>query len=564
MRRITYLSIVITSLWGCTQKDLLPAESRERLVRLLDTANVTGLQLHYFDGSNSVDYVYGLKDVRDSSSVSQQTIFQAASLSKQVTALLALRLADAGKLDLQQKISELYQEPRMAQEPRYDQITFEHLLSHSSGLPNWGGDPLLLDFDPGTKWQYSGEGYVLISKTIEASLGTPFNELARQWVFEPLGMTNSSFTWEDRFTGDWALGHNIVQQPGEPYQSNEVNAAASLLTTARDYSLLMKGMTDSDFLSRRSRQLISDEFIDAPTIWGADEANPYIAWSLGAGIQKNESEAALWQWGDNFLFRGMMMYYPESNRGLIYLTNSENGLSIADTLLSFFFEEPTWAVDWMDYEAFDNMERLASTQLERAFVFGDSATAYETYNLVLSRHPDVLTDNLISNTVWSLFGAKRLAPALQLIETHLNNFPNSAETFVRKGEALAFYHDYQGSWQAYQRAMELDGETSRVIMPRFPWYQEAWGALQSNAAAFDASQYVGQYGEISISIGEQGLLYSDSERQQIPLVRLSNELYDLENLETFRLRFDVSGSTITGVTQSHLTGQEVYAEKSGV
>ncbi|MEM9327700.1 MAG: serine hydrolase domain-containing protein, partial [Bacteroidota bacterium] len=171
----------------CEQKDLLPATQRSMIDSLMREANVTGLQLSYFEGENAVHHEFGYRNRQDSTEVTPNTIFEAASLSKQVTALLALRLIDAGKLNLQQLVTDIYEEPRLQNEPLTSQITVAHLLSHSSGLPNWGGNELQLDFEPGSQWQYSGEGYVLLSKVMEQVMAKSFEDLTEAWVFEPLG-----------------------------------------------------------------------------------------------------------------------------------------------------------------------------------------------------------------------------------------------------------------------------------------------------------------------------------------------------------------------------------------
>ena len=132
------------------------------------------------------------------------TIFEAASLSKPVFAYLVLRLADRGEFDLDRPLSEMLEYPRLAHDERYKRITGRIVLSHGTGLPNWGGEKLTLQFDPGTAYGYSGEGFVFLQKAIERVTGRSLEELARREVFQPLGMTRSSFVWQERFAGNAA------------------------------------------------------------------------------------------------------------------------------------------------------------------------------------------------------------------------------------------------------------------------------------------------------------------------------------------------------------------------
>ncbi len=77
------------------------------------------------------------------------------------------------------------------------EVTIRSLLNHSSGLPNWSNGPLTLSFEPGTSWQYSGEGYALLQKVVEVVSGEGLEEFLQRQVLKPLGMDSSSFRWND-------------------------------------------------------------------------------------------------------------------------------------------------------------------------------------------------------------------------------------------------------------------------------------------------------------------------------------------------------------------------------
>jgi CubicO group peptidase (beta-lactamase class C family) len=98
------------------------------------------------------------------------------------------RLADRGEFDLDRPLYEMLEYPRLAHDERYKRINARIVLSHGTGLPNWGGEKLTLRFDPGTHYGYSGEGFVFLQKTVERVTGRSLDELARREVFEPLGI----------------------------------------------------------------------------------------------------------------------------------------------------------------------------------------------------------------------------------------------------------------------------------------------------------------------------------------------------------------------------------------
>jgi len=142
------------------------------------------------------------------------TVFRGASLGKPVFAYLVLRLVDEGVIGLDSPVAGYLRRPlaeyahcrALAADPRHRALTVRRILSQQSGLPNWhrqGPVPLLAA--PGTRFGYSGEGYALLQQAIEERTGRKVNDLARETVFGPLGMANTSFLWERRFDGRFAV-----------------------------------------------------------------------------------------------------------------------------------------------------------------------------------------------------------------------------------------------------------------------------------------------------------------------------------------------------------------------
>jgi CubicO group peptidase (beta-lactamase class C family) len=203
--------------------------------RLLRVSDIPGLAVAVVqDGRVVWARGFGTRNDGARAPVDTGTIFEAASLSKPVFAYVALRLAGRGEIDLDRPLAEILEYPRLAHDDRYERITARMVLSHSTGLPNWGGDTLTLRFDPGTDYSYSGEGFVFLQKAMERLTGRTLEELARREVFEPLGMTRSSYVWQERLAGNVAYGRNWLWNIAPVNRYPEANAAASLLTTAPD------------------------------------------------------------------------------------------------------------------------------------------------------------------------------------------------------------------------------------------------------------------------------------------------------------------------------------------
>src|SRR6516225_3330078 len=153
---------------------------------------------------------YGYRNLKTRSAHDSSSVFQVSSLTKQFTAVIILQLQEKKLLSVQDKVSKY-----LTDFPGGDQITIDHLLTHSSGLVNYtddtsfvrrgwvrqiGRDSLLgffenkpLEFMPGQDFRFSNSGYLLLGYIIEKITGKSYYQVIREEIFEPLGMTHSGF-----------------------------------------------------------------------------------------------------------------------------------------------------------------------------------------------------------------------------------------------------------------------------------------------------------------------------------------------------------------------------------
>ena len=130
---------------------------------------------------------FGVRRAGTDDKVTGDTVFEAASLSKPVFASIVMQLAAEGLIDLTRPLVSYLPLPNPADE-RAKGITATHVLSHSSGWRNWRGGrdvALTADFEPGSKFSYSGEGYFFLQRVVEKLTGQGLPRLARDRVFEP-------------------------------------------------------------------------------------------------------------------------------------------------------------------------------------------------------------------------------------------------------------------------------------------------------------------------------------------------------------------------------------------
>src|SRR4051812_37544471 len=133
---------------------------------LMAQAKVPGLAIAVIDnGRVAWTKSFGVMRVGSPEPVTETTRFEAASLSKPVTAYVALQLVDAGRLALDTPLTHYITYADLPGDPRVATMTARHVLSHTTGFPNWRRrDPLTLFFTPGERFSYSGEGYVYLQR----------------------------------------------------------------------------------------------------------------------------------------------------------------------------------------------------------------------------------------------------------------------------------------------------------------------------------------------------------------------------------------------------------------
>jgi len=215
-------------------------------------------------GKILLDKGYGYRNDKDSSANDPHTVFQIASVTKQFTSTVILKLIELKKLSLTDKLSQFY--PGY---PHGDSITIEHLLTHTSGLWDYTRDEELmrtqtlrsigrsemisafrdqpLDFAPGTNWGYSNSGYFLLGCIIEQVTGMPYEKAVRQYIFEPLKMQHSGFDFIHFSTKDKAVGYKVDSAgkrsvPAPVVDSTVPFAAGSIYSTVEDLYLWHQGL----------------------------------------------------------------------------------------------------------------------------------------------------------------------------------------------------------------------------------------------------------------------------------------------------------------------------------
>jgi CubicO group peptidase (beta-lactamase class C family) len=465
----------------------------------------------------------------------RETVFEAASMSKPVFAYLVLRLAERGDFDLDRPLLEMVEYPRLASDPRARRITGRMALSHASGLPNWGGDTLRTSFEPGTDYGYSGEGFTLLQKALERSTGRPLDELARREVFRPLGMTRSSFVWQERFAGSAAWAKSWLWRTAPVNRYSDANAAYTLVTTAGDYArfvaavLTGRGLRDSTWRA---------------FLGPVRETSPGIHIGLGIRLEDGPAGRRFYHSGSNGRrFTCYMAGDLATGVGLVFLTSAHDGTALVRPIASRVFGSDPAARHWDWYDRHDDPRRLALQSVRRAAAEQGADAARERLRALRS---SPATRPTLDETLelGAFLAGRGLAPlSIEVLRSAVAESPDSASAHLELGRALESGGEIEAAIASYRRAAELgtDAEEARAHVR---WAEERLAGRARRTAVSDQEMagYAGDYRERTVTVRAGRLHFSGGAAAESPLVPLGDGLFELENDAAVRVRFVGGGS----------------------
>jgi CubicO group peptidase (beta-lactamase class C family) len=237
---------------------------------------------------------------------------------------------------------------------RFNKITTRHVLTHTTGFPNWRRqDTINIEFEPGEKYSYSGEGFVYLQKVVEKITGKPLNDLMTEYVFQPLGMTQSSYVWQERYETLAASAHFGYGFARPLRKTTNAESASSLYTTAPDFARFVCALLTGKGLRAETHRLLL-----RPHVTTHYDKEGRIPWGMGVALQRlkkdDEQPASLFHWGDNDDFKCFFVAVLKEKTGLVYFTNSFFGLNIIKEMVmgTIGGRHPVLAIDlFKDYNS---------------------------------------------------------------------------------------------------------------------------------------------------------------------------------------------------------------------
>lgn len=328
---------------------------------------VPGVSVAFFDrGQILWARGYGLADVAAKKPVTPETLFQAASISKPVSALAALRLVQEGKLTLDEDVNVKLRTWKVPENAftAHEKVTIRRILSHSAGLtvhgfPGYASDeplptvvqilngekpantdPIRVDVVPGTLWRYSGGGFVVLQTLLSDVTGKPFAQIMSELVLRPAGMTHSTY--------EQPLPKNRVPETATPYRSNGDSvkggahtypemAPAGLWTTPSDLAR-MAIEVQNEYTGKSSKILSQDTARQMLT-------HQMGTWGLGFGLESAGDKPRFGHGGANEGFRCNIATYTDSGQGFAVMSNSDSGGELTQEIFRAVAKEYAWPDD---------------------------------------------------------------------------------------------------------------------------------------------------------------------------------------------------------------------------
>ncbi|MCX6560266.1 MAG: serine hydrolase [Candidatus Aminicenantes bacterium] len=310
---------------------------------------------------------YGVKEAGGQDPVTPETLFQAASISKPVTALGTLRLVEQGFLDLDAPVNDELISWKVPENEfsKKEKVTLRRLLTHSAGLTVSGfpgyavseqiptpvqvlnGEkpantpPVRIDTIPGAQWRYCGGGFVVTQLLVSDVSGRPFREYMKTTVLDPLGMRHSTFEQPlSREKSDQAASGHLAD--GEAVKGKwhiyPELAAAGLWTTPSDLCRFAIEIEKS--VAGESNRVISRPMAEKMLTPGTGD------WGLGIGLggATTEEKKSFSHGGGNKGFTCMLFAFVHKGQGAVIMTNSDSGNDLVMEILRALSSVYGWSI----------------------------------------------------------------------------------------------------------------------------------------------------------------------------------------------------------------------------
>jgi CubicO group peptidase (beta-lactamase class C family) len=391
------------------------------------------------------------------------TRFRLGSITKQFTATATLQLVEQGKIKLDGKITDYLPDYR---KDTGDKVTIHHLLTHTSGIPSYTGQPGFfenvsrnpykvdefvkkyasgnLEFEPGSKFSYNNSGYFLLGAIIERVTGKPYEQVLKENIFDPLGMKNTGYDHHATIIPKRASGYSKTSDgyTNAPYLDMSIPyAAGSLYSTVEDLYLWDQALYTDKVLSAQSKALMYKPFLE----------NYAYGWAVTNASFKQNGQPVQVITHDGGIngFTTTIIRFPTEKNLIVMLDNTGSGYlnRLSDSIARILYNQP--------YESpkISIVSVLGKTIAEKGIEAG--IAQYRDLKAKQAATYDFAEAEL-NQLGYQLLRSGKAREAIEIFKLNVEAYPQGFNTYDSLAEAYMTINERDLAILNYKKSLELN------------------------------------------------------------------------------------------------------------
>ena len=469
------LSVTIRAQGETKGIDPFISELDQKIPHLLDNFLVPGTAIAIIEnGEIILQKGYGFADIESGIKVNNTTGFNIGSISKTFTAWGVLKLVQEGKIELDAP-AETYLSRWHLPESEFDpnKVTIRRLLSHTAGLslhgyPGWSPKDALptieeslngknngpgrveIIMEPGTKWKYSGGGFTILQLIIEEVSGQKFEDYMQSAILNPLGMTGSSFTINEKILNSSSLEYDNFGEVID-FELFTAQAAAGLHTTIADFTKFVQANL---YPNKGDDQPVLSESTLRQMMEPAPASNGIYGLGYQIDAVEGTSMSLAGHGGANAGWHAFFRVNPATKDGIIVVTNGGAGHNIYRQIYC------DW-VYWKTGETMGNRCNIVPSIANRLkkIIETEGIEKLESQYVSLKENEANnynFSENQLNQLGYHYLGKDDVEVAIAVFKINMNTFPKSSNVYDSYGEALLKRGDTEKAIENYLKSVELN------------------------------------------------------------------------------------------------------------
>ncbi|WP_228455345.1 serine hydrolase domain-containing protein [Chryseobacterium sp. Tr-659] len=414
---------------------------------------------------------YGKADMGWNIDAASDTKFRIGSITKQFTGMLIMQLKQEGKINLDDKISKYL--------PWYnksigDKLTIQHLLAHTSGLPNYTDFPDFktkmvfenssnkdfavkyfkdtLGFEPGTKQSYCNTGYYLLGLIIEAITNKSYEDVLKEKIFDVIGMKNTGIEDPKQIISNYAQGYDFdydgYQKTDYINMKTAVFAAGAMYSTANDMYKWDTALYGNTLLNDENKKIYFTPHLNG-------YANGLVIQKHSDFLKSGKEITTMVHSGGINGFSCNIARIPEDKIYVVLLDNTRAGKrggqleAVIDDIFNVLYNDKlSLPKPLVIYEVYSKMK---SSSVEDGILYlkDIKKNKFDSYNFNGF-------ENELNKLAYKFLSENNTDAALKVIDYAVSEFPNSFNVYDTRGEIYYIRKEYPESKKNYQKTLELN------------------------------------------------------------------------------------------------------------